>query len=107
MKKILGPTPLHARLPFRTAHKMIGELVLFAEKTHRPLNLLSLDEMNAVAAKYGARFTDNVHEAFDLKKAMQARNGVIGAPGTQLVQARLKRWDRILCHRWKILRRIG
>ena len=107
MKKILGPTPLHARLPFRTAHKMIGELVLLAEKTHRSLSALSLDEMNTVAAKYGARFADNAHDAFDLQKAMKGRNGVIGAPGTQLVRARLKRWDRILCHRRKTLRRIG
>ena len=76
-------------LPFRRAHHAVGALVALAERLAKPLNQLTLAELQSVEKKFGA----DVLEAFDLKQAM-ARRRLTGAPGTQEVGKQLARWGR-------------
>jgi argininosuccinate lyase len=76
-------------LPFRQAHHAVGALVALAEKLGKPLNQLTLAELQSAEKKFGAEAL----MAFDLKWAM-ARRRLTGAPGTREVAKQLARWRR-------------
>ncbi|HEV2320417.1 MAG TPA: argininosuccinate lyase, partial [Verrucomicrobiae bacterium] len=78
-------------MPFRQAHHMVGSVVALSEKTGRPLNRLTLAELQSVEKTFGR----DALAVFDLKKAMAKRN-IIGAPGTKEVAKQLARWRRQL-----------
>jgi argininosuccinate lyase len=74
-------------MAFRQAHHVVGAVVALAEKTGKPLNRLTLAELQTVDKTFG-------HDAlgvFNLKTAMAKRN-LIGAPGTKEVAKQLARW---------------
>ena len=58
-----------------------------AEKIDKPLNLLSIKEMEGVSKKFKADALD----VFDLKKALDKRN-ITGSPGTKEVKKQLRSW---------------
>ncbi|HEV2328097.1 MAG TPA: argininosuccinate lyase [Verrucomicrobiae bacterium] len=74
-------------MPFRQAHHIVGEVVALAEKTGKPLNALTLVELQSLDKTFGR----DALAVFDLKKAMMKRN-IIGAPGTNEVMKQLARW---------------
>jgi argininosuccinate lyase len=79
------------KMPFRQAHHVVGAVVALAEKSGKPLNKLTLAELQSVSKQFG-------HDAlgvFDLKRAMARRN-VVGAPGTKEVMEQLARWKKLL-----------
>ncbi|MCC7375144.1 MAG: argininosuccinate lyase [Verrucomicrobiales bacterium] len=78
-------------VPFRQAHHAVGAVVALAEKSGRPLNQLSVEEMRAASD----RFEKDVVDVFDLKAAMRRRN-LVGAPGTREVRRQLSRWSKAL-----------
>ena len=78
-------------MPFRQAHHVVGAVVGFAEKAGKPLNQLSLAELQSIDPLFGS----DVLAVFDLKKAMALRN-LIGAPGTKQVAHQLERWKKLL-----------
>lgn len=78
-------------VPFRQAHHAVGAVVAFAEKSGRPLNQLSIEELRSVSD----RFDDDAAQVFDLKAAMQRRN-LVGAPGSSEVRRQLRRWTKSL-----------
>lgn len=78
-------------MPFRQAHHVVGAIVAFAEKLKKPLNKLSLKELQSVDKSFGA----DALAVFDLKKAMSQRN-ITGAPGTKEVANQLARWRKQL-----------
>jgi len=74
-------------MAFRPAHHVVGAVVALAEKTGKPLNQLTLAELQGVNPTFG-------HDAlsvFNLKTAMAKRN-LTGAPGTKEVAKQLARW---------------
>ena len=75
------------KVPFREAHHIVGALVALAEKIDKPLNLLSIKEMEGVSKKFKADALD----VFDLKKALDKRN-ITGSPGTKEVKKQLRSW---------------
>jgi argininosuccinate lyase len=77
--------------PFRHAHHAVGTVVALAEKLGKPLNALTLAEFQSADAAFGK----DVHQLFDLKKAMSRRN-LTGAPGTREVARQLARWNKFL-----------
>jgi argininosuccinate lyase len=77
--------------PFRQAHHIVGSVVALAEKTGKPLNALTLAELQSVDTTFGR----DALAVFDLKKAMAKRN-IIGAPGTKEVEKQLARWRKQL-----------
>lgn len=78
-------------LPFRKAHHLVGAVVGLAEKIGKPLNKLTLAELQSVDKTFGR----DALGVFDLKRAMAKRN-LIGAPGTREVARQLARWRKQL-----------
>ncbi len=74
-------------VPFRQAHHAVGSAVALAEKSGKPLNQLTLPELQAVNKSFG-RDTKGI---FNLRQAMTKRN-LTGAPGTQEVRKQLAKW---------------
>jgi argininosuccinate lyase len=78
-------------MPFRKAHHVVGNVVALAEKADKPLNKLTLPELQSVDESFGR----DALGVFDLKRAMSKRN-VPGAPGTKEVAKQLTRWKKLL-----------
>jgi argininosuccinate lyase len=74
-------------MTFRQAHHVVGAVVALAEKTGKPLNQLTLAELQTVNKTFGR----DVLGVFNLKTAMAKRN-LTGAPGTKEVAKQLARW---------------
>ncbi len=74
-------------MPFRQAHHVVGAVVAQAEKTGKPLNRLTLMELQATDKTFGR----DALGVFNLKTAMAKRN-LTGAPGTKEVAKQLARW---------------
>jgi argininosuccinate lyase len=74
-------------MPFRQAHHVVGAVVALAEKTGKPLNILSLAELQSVDKSFGR----DAPGVFNLQRAMAKRN-LTGAPGTKEVAKQLARW---------------
>src|ERR1035437_8169471 len=79
-------------MPFRQAHHVVGAVVALAEKTGKPLNQLTLAELQSVEPVTGTKFFGrDALGVFNLKTAMAKRN-LTGAPGTKEVAKQLARW---------------
>ena len=78
-------------MPFRQAHHVVGAVVALAEKTGKPLNTLTLAELQLVHKTFGR----NALSVFDLQRAMAKRN-IVGAPGTKEVAKQLAKWRKQL-----------
>ncbi|HTY89143.1 MAG TPA: argininosuccinate lyase [Candidatus Acidoferrum sp.] len=78
-------------MPFRQAHHAVGAVVALAETTGKPLNRLTLAQLQSVDKKFGR----DALGVFNLKRAMAKRN-LTGAPGTREVSKQLKRWRELL-----------
>jgi argininosuccinate lyase len=78
-------------MPFRQAHHAVGAVVALAEKAGKPLNQLSLAELQSVDKTFGR----DALKVFDLRPAMAKRN-LVGAPGTKQVAEQLTAWRQRL-----------
>jgi argininosuccinate lyase len=78
-------------MPFRQAHHVVGAVVAFSEQTGKPLNELSLEELQAI----DRAFERDALTVWELKTALGKRN-LTGAPGTREVAKQLARWRKKL-----------
>jgi argininosuccinate lyase len=79
-------------MAFRQAHHVVGAVVALAEKTGKPLNRLTLAELQSVDPVTGTKFFGrDALGVFNLQRAMAKRN-LTGAPGTKEVAKQLARW---------------
>jgi argininosuccinate lyase len=78
-------------MPFRQAHHAVGAVVALAEILDKPLNRLTLAELQSVDKKFGR----DALGVFHLQRAMAKRN-LTGAPGTREVAKQLARWRKQL-----------
>jgi len=78
-------------VPFRRAHHAVGALVALAEQRGRPLNRLSLAELQSVDKAFGR----DALKVFNLRTAMARRN-LVGAPGHRQIARQLRRWQELL-----------
>jgi argininosuccinate lyase len=78
-------------MPFRQAHYVVGSVVALAERAGRPLNRLTLTELQSVDKTFGR----DALGVLDLECAMAKRN-LVGAPGTKEVAKQLARWRKQL-----------
>ena len=78
-------------MPFRQAHHVVGAVVALAEKSGRPLNELSVAQLQSVDSHFGR----DALGVFNLKQAMARRN-IPGAPGTNEIAKQLARWRKRL-----------
>ena len=74
-------------MAFRPAHHVVGAVVAMAENLAKPLNQLTLAELQSVDKTFGR----DALGVFNLKTAMAKRN-LTGAPGTKEVAKQLARW---------------
>jgi argininosuccinate lyase len=74
-------------MPFRHAHHVVGAVVALAERAFKPVNRLTLAELQSVDKTFGR----DALGVFNLKTAMAKRN-LTGAPGTKEVAKQLARW---------------
>ena len=79
------------KVPFREAYHLVGEVVALAEKRAKPLDQLTLKELQVVSRKFRA----DALEVFDLKQALAKRTAT-GSPGTKEVKKQLSRWSKRL-----------
>jgi argininosuccinate lyase len=83
-------------MPFRQAHHVVGAVVALAEKTGKPLNQLTLAELQSIEPVTCTKFfSRDALGVFNLKTAMAKRN-ITGAPGTKEVAKQLTRWRKQL-----------
>lgn len=68
-------------VPFRDAHKIIGELVLYSIGQHKDLEDLSLDEFKQISNVFEA----DIYDAIALDTCVNKRN-TIGAPGKEAME---------------------
>ena len=78
-------------MPFREAHHVVGAVVALGEKLEKPLNQLTLSQLQSVHKQFGR----DALGVFNLKRAMERRN-LIGAPGTKEVAKQLVSWQKRL-----------
>ena len=78
-------------MPFRQAHHAVGAVVALAEQTGKPLNHLTLPELQSVDKSFGR----GTLAIFNLPRAMSKRN-LTGAPGTKEVAKQLVKWQKLL-----------
>ncbi len=78
-------------MPFRQAHHVVGAVVALSEGSGKPLNRLTLADLQSV----DPTFQRDTLAVFNLEKALAKRN-LPGAPGTKEVAKQLARWRRLL-----------
>lgn len=76
-------------VPFRQAHHAVGAAVALAEKLAKPLNQLTVAELQSIEKK----FATDAAKIFDLDSAM-ARRRLPGSPGSREVKKQLARWGK-------------
>ena len=72
-------------MPFRDAHRVVGELVLYCIERDRRIDELSTEEFREVSEL----FEEDIHEAVSLKACVERRN-TAGAPGSAAMKETLE-----------------
>ncbi len=67
-------------VPFRDAHGIVGQLVLYCIEKDKSLLEMSIDEYKAISPV----FEEDIYEAISLKTCVEKRN-TIGAPGNEAI----------------------
>lgn len=78
-------------VPFRDAHGIIGQLVLYGIEHHKALDDFTLDEYKAVCDV----FDDDIYDAISLKTCVEKRL-TIGAPGKSAMDAVIAQYEKYL-----------
>ena len=87
-----------AGLPFRKAHQVVGAAVRQAEETGTRIDRFSHEVWESLATGMG-RVAEEIlvgSPLMRLKKALQARSAVVGAPSFSGVQKELQQWKKRL-----------
>lgn len=66
-------------IPFREAHRIIGEIVLYCDQNNKNLEDLELSELK----EFSSVFNDKVYEAISIKNMIDKRN-LIGGPSPKI-----------------------
>ena len=82
-------------VPFRDAHGIIGELVLYCLEKNSSIDDLSLDELKAISPVFEA----DVYEAICLGTCVEKRL-TVGAPGREAMEKVIKMNREFLDHLW-------
>jgi argininosuccinate lyase len=83
-------------VPFRTAHHIVGALVLKCEKEGKTaLANLKLDEFQQAAGEHGAKIGQDVYEALGARNVVK-RYQSAGAAGGKPFEEQLKTWKERL-----------
>ena len=78
-------------VPFRDAHRIVGELVLYGLANDKALLDFTLDEYRAISPVFG----EDIYEAISLKTCVEKRM-TIGAPGPDAMNEVIKTYRAML-----------
>ena len=78
-------------VPFRDAHGIIGQLVLYCIDKNISLGEMTLDEYKAISPV----FEEDIYDAISMETCVDKRN-TIGAPGPQAMRDVIKLYDEYL-----------
>lgn len=81
-------------MPFRQAHHVVGAAVGVAEKSRKPLNKLTLKQLQKIDRIFDA----TALSVFDVTKSL-ARRDMTGAPAPEQVARQLARWRQTIANR--------
>ena len=90
---------VQAGMPFRKAHQVVGAAVRAAEEKGTRIDRLEEKNWGGLTGKEWHAVSGVLHShspAARLRRALQARQPVVGAPSPAGVQAQLKRWAKQL-----------
>ena len=73
-------------VPFRDAHTILGQLVLYCINNNTSLEDLSLDEFKAISPV----FDETVYDAISVEKCVQARN-IVGGPSPEYIKTLIQK----------------
>ena len=73
-------------VPFRDAHAILGQLVLYCINNDKALEDLTLDEFKAISPV----FNDSVYEAISVEKCVDARN-IPGGPSPEYIKTLIEK----------------
>ena len=73
-------------VPFRDAHAILGQLVLYCIHNNTSLEDLSLDEFKAISPV----FDETVYDAISVEKCVQARN-IVGGPSPEYIKTLIQK----------------
>ena len=73
-------------VPFRDAHAILGQLVLYCINNNTSLEDLSLDEFKAISPV----FDETVYDAISVEKCVQARN-IVGGPSPEYIKTLIQK----------------
>lgn len=78
-------------VPFRTAHTIVGELVLYCISKNKSIEELTLDEFKS----FSDVFEEDIYKAIDLLTCVEERN-VIGGPSTDSIKLQIDALDKFI-----------
>ncbi|MCI5727649.1 MAG: argininosuccinate lyase [Clostridium sp.] len=78
-------------MPFRTAHGVVGEIVLYCINNDKAIDELSMEEFKG----FSELFKDDIFNAIDLSTCVEERK-VIGGPSTKSVQIQLDALNKFI-----------
>ena len=78
-------------VPFRDAHGIIGQLVLFCIDNNKSLGEMTLDEYKTISPV----FEEDIYEAISMETCVEKRN-TIGAPGQKAMQEVIDIYEKYL-----------
>lgn len=81
-------------VPFRDAHGIVGQLVLYCIEKKIALDDMSLEEYKAISPV----FEEDIYEAISMKTCVEMRN-TIGAPGKAAMEQVIKIQETYLAHK--------
>lgn len=78
-------------VPFRTAHSIVGEMVLYCIKENKAIEELSLEEFKS----FSPVFEEDIYNAIDLLTCVEERK-VIGGPSSESIKLQINALDRFI-----------
>ena len=82
-------------VPFRDAHGIIGQLVLYCLEKNSSIDALSLEELKEISSV----FEEDIYDAISLKTCVEKRL-TIGAPGQKAMEEVIRIHRDFLDHLW-------
>ena len=78
-------------VPFRTAHSIVGEMVLYCIKENKAIEDLSLEEFKS----FSPIFEEDIYKAIDLLTCVEERK-VIGGPSSESIKIQINALDKFI-----------
>ncbi|MGM0438010.1 MAG: argininosuccinate lyase [Bacillota bacterium] len=76
-------------IPFRKAHEMVGEAVIFAQKEAKELNDISLTEWKKIFSEQSEVFDNDLFKSLNIEESLKSYNS-LGGPAPKEIKRRIK-----------------